>query len=161
MSEAPAGIPLTREYVTDERFPGRAAWALVRQTFFRRTMPWTGILIIVFGVAFVALKPGEGFGWAIAGLGVLATVVLPAIAYFGVRRVARRQYPTGSRLRTGFGDRFAVESPNLSATVDYSTYSAVKRRGDFVFLRQASTKSWGLYPGALFGDDDLARFPQG
>ena len=154
-------IPLTREFVVDERFPGQAAWALVKQHSFRRGMPWLGFGIIAFGILFVALKPGEWFGWVIVGLGLLSTVILPAVIFFSVRRVARRQYPDGSRLRTGFGtERFAVDSPSLSATLDYSMYSAVRRRGDFVFLRQASTKAWGLYPGVLFSDEDLARFPQ-
>ena len=155
-------IPLTREYVVDERFPGRAAWALLKQHTFRRGMPWVGFAIILFGLALFALKPDDGwFALVIAGLGVLSTLVLPALIYVTVQRVARRQFPIGSVLRTGFGaERFAVESPTLSATLDYSMFTDTQRRGDFVFLRQASTKAWGLYPGVLFSDEDLARFPR-
>lgn len=153
--EAP---PLTREYTIDTRFAARAGSVAAGQTL-RTPWPWLGLAtaalagtLVLYGVSFM--------GW-VAGFLVLVGVSIPLLAYFTMRRIAQRQFPPGTVLKIGFGDEFvSTQTPLESSTTAYSAYSGANRRGDIVLLRQRASKAWGIVPGQLFTDEDLARFPQ-
>lgn len=153
--EAP---PLTREYTIDARFAGRAAAIAVGQIL--RT-PWTWIALATAAIAGVLFVFGVSImGW-VAGFLLLFAVLIPVMAYVTMRRIAKRQFPPGTVLKIGFGDQFvSTQTPLESSTTAYSAYSGAKRKGEFVLLRQRASKAWGIVPGQLFTDEDLARFPQ-
>jgi hypothetical protein len=153
-----AAPPLDREHTVDEGFAGRAAAVMAGESL-RSPWPWIGLATAALAMALALL--GAEIMWVIVVIALLGTVLLPFLTYFLVRRIARRQFPPGSVLRIGFGDEYvSTQSPLESSTTAYSMYSGAKRRGDFVLLRMRANNAWGIVPGQLFTDEDLARFPQ-
>jgi hypothetical protein len=152
-------IPMTREYVVDESYPSRAAFAVVKQFFSRRPMLWVALGFAI--VAAILALLGIGLMWFFAAFFVLFTVAFPFTMFRMIRRSLHRLYPPGTILRTGFGEtRFAAEAPQFTSAMDYSYYDRSERRGEFIALRQRVDKGWLLFPGVLASDEDLARFPQ-
>jgi hypothetical protein len=61
-------------------------------------------------------------------------------------------------MRSGFGtESFVVEQPKSTTRLTYDFYKAARRRGPLVMMRMGRGL-WVPYPGALFSDDDIARF---
>ena len=123
---------------------------------FRRRTNWVlwGVLLVV-----VVLLPVE---WRakVLPLGILLSIVLfIALGTFVTFAMNfRKQYPVGAALRSGFGsESFVVEQPKSTTRLDYDFYRGARRRGPLAMMKFGKYL-WVPYPGALFGDEDLARF---
>jgi hypothetical protein len=153
-------IALTREFTVDAGYAGRVARAVTKRFLLRRPTTWLELGVIAIAVLLALL--GVTIMWWFAGLITLLVLLIPAALYFPSRRAFARRFPAGTVLRMGFGEtRFRNDGPDFSSTVDYALYSKAERDGDFVALRQGPTRTWSYFPGTLFADQDLARFPQG
>ncbi|CAN5253396.1 hypothetical protein BH11ACT3_BH11ACT3_11900 [soil metagenome] len=152
-------IPLTREFTVDEGYATKASWALTRRLVVQRATTWLGLIFAAVAVGLALL--GVDIMWWLALLLVVAVLVPIPLVFSSVRRGYRKSFPPGTVLQTGFGTtRFTNAAPQFTTTLDYTIYDAARREGDFVWLRRRDTKrGWSVFPGALFGDDDLARFP--
>jgi len=151
-------IPLTREYTVDAGYTGRVAWVLVKRIFLRRPSTWLGAAAAVGAIVLALL--GVDPMWWVAGALVFVTVLFPAFVYLATRRAFSKRFPVGTLLATGFGEqRFRSDGPNFSSNINYTFFSRAERDGEFVALKQVTPKAWSYFPGVLFGDEDLARFP--
>ena len=152
-------IPLTREFTVDPGFATRVSFALVKRYFVRRPTTWIGLGFILVAVALAIM--GADVMWIVVLVLLVATIVFPVLVFLAGRRQVRRQFPVGTVMRTGFGPtRFTNAAPGFTSSVDYTYYSQAERDGEFVALRRVTPKTWVLFPGVLFGEEDIARFPQ-
>lgn len=152
-------VPYTASYTVDPGFPARAARANARMVLLRGPWLWVGVGFVLLGFAVVGLDAPTYAAIAIA-FGVLFVVALPLILLVGGRRTFARQLPPGSVLQAGFGDQtFSTSGPQGSSVILYDAFSSSRRSGDLVLLKARASRKWSLYPGALFSDADLARFP--
>ena len=104
----------------------------------------------------VALQVINGQGYLLFVLGVLGCVGLPAGLYLRYRHAIARHFPTGWRIRIGFGEaRFALETPLSSSTTSYAAYRSARRHGAFVVLRAPDRRA-----GRPSRRADLARGPR-
>jgi len=150
-------VAFTRELKVDESYSKRVTWAIYRD-FLRRPSTWTAVPVVFVGVALSFVAPIMVFASVLAAV---ALIVIVPMTYVNLRRSTWRTFRPGMVIRSGFGpDRFVTGSAEGSSTLVYSAIAGAERRGDFVRLRSRRTKHWLYYPGALFGDEDLARFPQ-
>jgi hypothetical protein len=146
-----------REHVVEDDYASGAARAAVRD------YPWWSPTFLygpVFLIVGIASQVINGQGYLLIALAVLGGVGLPAALYLRLRHAIARHLPTGSRIRTGFGEaRFALETPLSSSTTSYAAYRSARRHGAYVVLR-ARTGGRVVLPGDLISRADLARFTQ-
>jgi len=153
-------IPFTREFIVDRTYGARAGWALGMYVTIRGGNLLVGAIGVLIGLVILLAEGLDSIWWVMVLIGAFVVFALPLLLVAG-GLVNQRSAPAGTRFRSGFGaERFAVEGPLISSTVAYTMYRRAVRHGDFVFLRQRANKQWGAWPGELFGDEDLARFPQ-
>lgn len=156
-----APIPYTREFVVDAGYATRVSRAVVLDLWVRRPTMYIGIVAIVLAVLLVTSRPDESAWLLLLVIGVLFVFVLPVVAVVAGGRALRKQAPVGSRFRSGFAsDRFVIDGPSATSALAYSLYRGSRRKGEFVYLRMRANRRWVAFPGQLFGDEDLARFPQ-
>lgn len=151
-----AEIPLTREFLVEPGFWWRAARTMSTDWMLRRPTTWILALLVVI---VVIVAPTE---WSakLQILGVILAIILISalLTFFAVAMAFRKQYPAGSTMRSGFGpESFVVEQPKSTTRLAYDFYRAARRSGELVLMRMGRSL-WVPYPGALFGDDDIARF---
>lgn len=160
MTAAEETIPFTREFTVDGTYGARAGWALGIYLTVRNGNLVVGLLGVLLGVVILVVQGPGSVWWVLMLIGTFIALALPLLLV-AAGLMSRRSAPAGTLFRSGFGEeRFAVESPLVSSTVVYAMYRRAIRHGKFVFLRLRSNKQWGAWPGELFGDEDLARFPQ-
>jgi hypothetical protein len=159
-STQPEQVPLTREFTVGEGYATKVSWALTRRLVVQRATTWLGLVFA--GLAVVLALLGIDVMWWVALVLVVAVVLPIPLVFLSVQRSYRNRFPVGTVLQTGFGEtRFTNAAPQFTTTLEYTVYDAARREGDFVWLRRRDTKrGWSTFPGELFGDDDVARFPR-
>ena len=61
-------------------------------------------------------------------------------------------------LESGFGsDAFVARSPLSGSRITYHSVTSIRRRGDFVLLKQVGFPVVTTFPAALFPDEAVAR----
>jgi hypothetical protein len=150
-------IGLTRRFVVDAGYRWRAGVIKAIDGFPRRWLFWLGavILLILF---FSPANDGKPAAIAavlalMLGFGLMSVIVTSI--------VINRAYPPGSVLEAGFGEReWVLQTSGCLTRLPYTAFSNARRRGEFVFMRVPGSRDWDLFPGPLFGDRDLVRFPK-
>jgi hypothetical protein len=153
-------IPFEYEFVVDPGFASRLARVVVIN-FYLRTLTLflsPALVILVAVLLFVIGQPLLGL--AFVGIAVLL-LMIPLLVYSLTRRRLARAYPVGSVLRSGFGDdSFVVEGPDSTATLRYSAFNPPRLRGDFVILRERTTRQDSFYPAELFPEATRERLAE-
>jgi hypothetical protein len=95
--------------------------------------------------------------FALVPLAILVAA-LAVMVYVMTLRNARTRLVVGSLLEAGFGpDALVVKNPLSESRIRYDGITSVRRRGEFVLLRQVGMPVTSVYPAALFPDDALDR----
>jgi hypothetical protein len=126
------------------------------------------VRVIVIAIAFAiavyyttVTKNGQGYALTFAGftlLGFLVLMAIVAIIGFAVerRRMAAR-VPAGSEFAVGFRERtILLRSPMDTAEVEFTKYLSFEQSGDFVVLRQRSSRILNFLPAGCFTPESLA-----
>jgi hypothetical protein len=145
------------EFVVDRGYTSRAAWAVIRHPRGVAVFFWIyGPILLVLGLVFVALSADV----TMLVVGVIGSVLLPAVLWWRTRALLARQLPVGTAVRAGFTETgVTVDRHGASTTFDYAQYREALRSGDVVLARQI-TGQWQVVPGILVSDADLRRFPR-
>jgi hypothetical protein len=154
-----------RSFTAGPEFPSKLAMASFRYLLFR---PTGLIRVVVVAIAFVVAayastiqSNGQAYALRIAGIGFGAFVVLIAMAagvgFVVERRRLRDRIPEGSEFAVGFRDAtILMRSPMDTAEVAYTKYLSCEEVGDFVLLRQRSSRILNFLPGECFTPESLA-----
>jgi len=153
-------IPFQYELVVDPGYSRRMARAIVINFYLRTLSLFLGpaLVLAIAVLLFVA-------GQLLLGLVCLGVVVLllliPLLVYALTRRRLARQFPVGSVLRSGFGDdAFVIAGPDSTVTLRYSDFNPPRLRGDFVILRERTTRQDSFYPAELFPEATRQRLAE-
>jgi hypothetical protein len=120
------------------------------------------LMVYVFSAG---MDPGYRLGvrlvWAAVYALVALAILVGAMSFVIYRltlRNARIRLPAGSLLESGFGpDALVVRSPLSESRIRYDAITSVRRRGDFVLLRQAGLPTVSIHPAELFPDGAVER----
>ena len=153
-------IPFQHEFVVDPGYVDRIARAIVIN-FYLRTLTLflsPALLLLVAVLLFIIAQPLLGL--AFLGIAVLL-LLIPLLVYVLTRRRLAREFPVGSVLRSGFGDEtFVIAGPDSTATLRYDAFNPPRLRGDFVILRQRTTRQDSFYPAELFPEATRQRLAE-
>jgi hypothetical protein len=154
-----------RSFTVGPDFPSKLAVASFRFILFS---PVGLVRVLVVAIAFAASayistvqSNGQGYALALAGFGFVGFAAIIAIATaigFRVeRRRLRERIPAGSEFAVGFREStILMRSPMDTAEVEYTRYQAFEEVGDFVLLRQRSSRILNFLPAECFTPESLA-----
>jgi hypothetical protein len=154
-----------RSFTVGPDFPSKLAVASFRYLLFS---PLGLVRVLVVAIAFAVAaylstvqSNGQAYAFAIAGLGFLGFVVLIAVAtaigFIVERGRLRDRVPPGTEFAVGFRDAtILMRSPMDTAEVAYTKYQAFEEVGDFVLLRQRSSRVLNFLPAECFTPESLA-----
>jgi hypothetical protein len=146
-------------------FPSKLAAASLRYLL---VSPVGFVRVIVIAIAFAIAvyytaiqKNGPGYALTFAGLALLGffvlMVVVAAIGFAVERRRMAERVPAGSEFAVGFRDRtILMRSPMDTAEVEFTKYVSFEESGDFVVLRQRSSRILNFLPAECFTTESLA-----
>jgi hypothetical protein len=154
-----------RSFTVGPEFPAKLAAASFRYILFS---PVGLVRVLVVAIAFAITayistvqSNGQGYALALAGLGFVGFAVIialgTAIGFLVERRRLRDRIPAGSEFAVGFRDAtILMRSPMDTAEVDYEKYQSFEEVGDFVLLRQRSSRILNFLPAECFTPESLA-----
>jgi hypothetical protein len=107
---------------------------------------------IVFAATFgPAYPPHPLLGLLVALVLIVVIGLSVAILYRSVRRIDRRQFPTGSQFSLEFRDSsLRIVSPFFAGDVAYAVYRSAALRGEVVVLKPVYGRGATLLPRQLF-----------
>lgn len=150
-------IPFTREFVAGPDFWWRAAAAMTVQWNVRSPTSWVlGAVVVIMSLLLIPISEGK----SLVAIGIVAGVAaLNLVLFFALFAAGfRKRLAPGTLMRSGFGtESFVVEQPKSTTRLTYDFYKGARRRGRLVMMTMGRGL-WVPYPGALFSDDDVARF---
>lgn len=151
-------IPFTREFVAGPDFWWRAALAMTVQWNLRWPTRWVlGAILVIMSLLLIPISEGKSV--IVIAIVVGVTVVNVVLFFATFAAGFRKQFAPGTTMRSGFGtESFVVEQPKSTTRLTYDSYKAARRRGPLVMMKMGRWGLWVPYPGALFSDDDVARF---
>jgi hypothetical protein len=161
----PEPLRFYRSFTVGPEFPSKLAAASFRYLIFS---PVGLVRVIAVAVAFAAAayistvqSNGPAYAFAIAGFGLVGFAVLIAlgtvIGFVVERRRLRDRIPAGSEFAVGFRENtILMRSPMDTAEVEYTRYQAFEEVGDFVLLRQRSSRVLNFLPGECFTPESVA-----
>jgi hypothetical protein len=154
-----------RSFTVGPDFPSKLAAASFRYLLFS---PVGLVRVVVVAIAFAIAaylstvqSNGQAYALAIAGSGFVGFAVLialgTAIGFRVERRRLRDRIPPGSEFAVGFRDAtILMRSPMDTAEVAFTKYQSCEEVGDFVLLRQRSSRILNFLPGECFTPESLA-----
>ena len=161
----PEPLRFYRSFTVGPDFPSTLAAASFRYLLFS---PIGLVRVIAVAIAFAAAayistvqSNGQGYALALAGFGLVGFAAIIAIAtaigFLVERRRLRERIPAGSEFAVGFRDKtILMRSPMDTAEVEYTKYQAFEGVGDFVLLRQRSSRILNFLPAECFTPESLA-----
>jgi uncharacterized membrane protein YbhN (UPF0104 family) len=153
-----------RSFTVGADFPSKLAAASFRYLLVN---PAGLVRVIAIAVAFAAAVfittvqtngPGYALTLGVAGLfGFLVLIaIVTAIGLLVERRRLRSQIPGGSEFAVGFREKtILMRSPRDTAEVAFDKYQSFETSGDFVVLRQRSTRILNFLPAECFTPESL------
>ena len=164
-SNAPEPLRFYRSFTVGPDFPSTLAAASFRFILFS---PIGLVRVVVVAVAFAASayistvrSNGQGYALALAGFGFVGFAVIIAaatgIGFLVERRRLRARIPAGSEFAVGFRENtILMRSPMDTAEVEFTKYQSFQEVGDFVLLRQRSSRILNFLPAECFTPESLA-----
>ena len=164
MSSETETIAVEHEYVVTGDFAKRAARAYT--AFVLRTplvaVVFTSVLVAGILSLVVGVVGLSGTYLAIGVAYLLMPVIAATFTYARTLNGTRRRVPTGSRIAVGLGhSSMRIESPLVTSTTTYRSYTRAYRSGGFVILRLLGVRAYSVLPAELFPADDFARLQDG
>jgi hypothetical protein len=127
----------------------------------RQARLWVFLGVLVVGLALYLHATGVRLGSALLLSGLWMPVAMAAflaLRYVAARRRLGRQLPPGLVLESEFGPDFVVlRGPLTESRIQFVGIEWVRRRGDWVLLRQSRSRALSCWPIALFPTAELAR----
>lgn len=104
---------------------------------------------------------GQAYALGIAGIALVVYAALIAVAGVVVSRIERgrmrERIPAGTEFAVGFREEsILMRSPMDTAEVPFSQYQSFEEVGDFVLLRQRSSRILNFLPAECFTAESLA-----
>jgi hypothetical protein len=164
-SSAPEPLRFYRSFTVGPDFPAKLAAASFRYLLVN---PVGLIRVIAVAVALAAAayitslqSNGQGYALTIGLVGLIGFLIVIAIVsvigFTVERRRLRRQIPGGSEFAVGFREKtLLMRSPMDTAEVAYDKYQSFETTGDFVVLRQRSSRILNFLPAECFSPESLA-----
>lgn len=148
-----------------ERGDARACANALFAGALRRRRLWVVLSVVVIGLALFLWATGMRWWGALLLSAVWMPVALLAVLglfYVAARRRLGRQLPPGLVLESEFGSDFVLlRGPMTESRLRLVGIERVRRRGDWVLLRQSRSRALSCWPAALFPQDELARVQAG
>jgi hypothetical protein len=154
-----------RSFTVGADFPSKLAAASFRYLLFN---PAGLVRVIAIAVAFAAAvyittvgTNGQGYALGLGLTGLIGFLLLIAvvtgIGFLVERRRLRAQLPGGSEFAVGFRENtLLMRSPRDTAEVAFDKYQSFETSGDFVVLRQRSSRVLNFLPAECFTPESLA-----
>ena len=163
--KTPEPLRFYRSFTVGPEFATKLASASFRHVVLS---PSGLVRVCVVAIAFVVAaymstvqSNGQAYALSIAGIGlaIYAALIAVAAAVGSIveRNRIRARVPGGTEFAVGFRDAtILMRSPMDTAEVAYTRYLSCEEVGDFVLLRQRSSRILNFLPGECFTPESLA-----
>ncbi len=161
----PEPLRFYRSYTVGPDFPSKLARASFRYLLFQPA-GLARVIVVAVALAIAAYistvgANGQAYALTISALGLAGFIVVIAVAttvgFTVERRRFRRRIPEASEFAVGFRSAtILMRSPMDTAEFAFTEYQSFEEVGEFVVLRQRSSRILNFLPAQCFTPDSLA-----